>query len=317
MNEETPDETTTPSDAFGLLAHETRVRILEALTTTPRPERPVRFSTLRERVGDVDSARFNYHLGELTGHFLERTEAGYDFRRPGRRMAQAIRSGTVAGSTFDGLRPVDQSCHHCGSAVEITYRAGRVGIYCTTCDGTYGTSNYQSRTDEIPDDYGFLGLHALPPAGAADRRPTAVLDAAHRWALRNTLSVADDLCPRCGATFETVVDVCRAHDTGDCVCDACDYRHAVVYTAHCSNCTFDRRLPFGTMLVGTPAVVAFVASHGVDPTGTDYETFSTVFKTYEERVLDHEPFRGAFTFRLGGDDHTVIARADLSVESGP
>lgn len=312
----TDDETrpaVTPDEAFSLLGHETRVRILEVLATTPRPERPVAFSVLRERVGDIDSAHFNYHLGELTGHFLERTDDGYDFRRPGRRVAQAILSGAVTGNPLSDLQPVDQRCPHCGGAVEVMFHRGRVALYCTECSGTYGSSNYQVANDDVPDEYGFLGLHDLPPSGLAERTPTEAVAAAHRWSLSDTLSMASDLCPRCGGTFDDHVDVCEAHDGGDGVCERCGYRHAVIYTASCTNCTFDSRLPFGVTLLAETELQAFVTDHGINLASADYGTFTDVFKSYAETVVSADPLEATFTFAIDGDECALTVDDDLDV----
>jgi len=68
--------TLSPDDAFAAIGHEIRVHTVEALATTDRADRPVSFSELRSRVGTSDSAKFNYHLGELVGHFVERPTRG-------------------------------------------------------------------------------------------------------------------------------------------------------------------------------------------------------------------------------------------------
>lgn len=297
--------TVDPDEAFALIGHETRVGILRVLATTDRPNRPVAFSEIRDQLDDIDSAHFNYHLNELTGHFLERTDDGYDFRRPGRRVAQAILSGSVTGNPTSELTPVDQRCHHCGGPLEIMYHQERLAIYCTECAGTYLHSNHQAANDDVPDAYGFLGLHDLPPAGMAERTPTEAVEAAHRWSLLDTLSTAADLCPRCAEPFADRVDVCADHDTADGCCERCGYRHAVVYTAHCTNCAYDKRLPLGTVLAADRAVRAFLASNGFDLLDADYEAFSTVFKTYDERVVETDPLEAVFTYAVDGETCAV------------
>ncbi|WP_267643139.1 winged helix-turn-helix domain-containing protein [Haloarchaeobius amylolyticus] len=308
-------DTVTPDEAFAMIGHETRVQILEVLATTHRADRPVQFSEIRRQLGDIDSAHFNYHLDKLVGHFLEQTEAGYDFRRPGRRVAQAILSGSVLGNPISELTPVDQECHHCGGQLEVMYHRGRIAVYCTECPGIYERSNYQAEHDDVPDEYGFLGLHDLPPAGMGDRTPTEALEAAHRFTLADTLSVASDCCPRCGGTFDDRVDVCEDHDAADGCCDSCGYRHQVVYTAHCRNCTFDTRRPFGTMLVGATPLQSFVTDHGVNLSGADYETSSGVFMTFDEAVEETDPFEAVFTFAIDGDEIDLTVGEDLTVTS--
>jgi hypothetical protein len=43
-------------------------------------ENAVSFSELRDRVGTRDSGQFNYHLDQLTGHFIRATDSGYELR---------------------------------------------------------------------------------------------------------------------------------------------------------------------------------------------------------------------------------------------
>src|SRR6056297_3085653 len=61
-----------PAEAFGLVANETRLSILQALWGAE--ERPVAFSDLRRAVGMADSAQFNYDLQQLEGHFVTKVE---------------------------------------------------------------------------------------------------------------------------------------------------------------------------------------------------------------------------------------------------
>lgn len=316
---ETPDEDSpekmNPGEAFGLIAHETRIDILRVLATTDRANRPVSFSEILGQIDDVRSSRFNYHLNELTGQFIEQTEDGYDFRRPGRRVAQAILSGAVTGNQLSELTEVEQDCHHCGGSLEIMYHDGRVAIYCTECSGTYVSSNYQDAHDDVPDEYGFLGLHDLPPAGIANRSPSEAVDEAHRWSLLDTLSMVNNSCPRCSARFEEWIDVCEDHDGGDSCCDRCGYRHEVIYSAACSNCTFDRRLPFGMILIETTELQSFLTSRGFNLIDEGYEDFSAVFKNYEEDVIERDPLEVRFTYSLGGDELSLTVDEERNVLS--
>jgi hypothetical protein len=74
------------TEAFATLGNETRLSILLALWEAYEPfvaTNAVAFSELRERVGMRDSGQFNYHLDKLRGHFVRKTDAGYELRRAG------------------------------------------------------------------------------------------------------------------------------------------------------------------------------------------------------------------------------------------
>jgi DNA-binding transcriptional ArsR family regulator len=69
-NDSAPD----PSTLFALLSDETRVAILRELDDASGA---VAFADLCSRAGIQDTGRFNYHLGELRGHLVEKTTNGY------------------------------------------------------------------------------------------------------------------------------------------------------------------------------------------------------------------------------------------------
>lgn len=305
-----------PEDAFALIGHETRVQILEVLATTDRADRPVAFSEIRSRLDDIDSAHFNYHLNELTGHFLERTDEGYDFRRAGRRVAEAILSGAVTGEQPSELTTVDQTCPYCAAPLRVLYRDERVGVYCPDCPGTYGSSNFQEEADVVPDEYGFLGLHSLPPSGMADRSPTEALEAAHRWSLTDSLATADGLCPRCASTFDEWLTACGDHAT-EGHCERCGNRHAVLHSASCTNCTFDQRVPLGAAFLNDPELQAFLASHGVSVVSPGYEVFSSILDTYDEEFDSIDPLEGTLTFTVDDDSYDLAVVGEFTVEWRP
>ena len=76
-----------PAEAFGVVANETRLDILEALWRAE--DRPVAFSELHDSVEMRDSAQFNYHLQQLTDQFVAKTDDGYDLRHAGAQVVRA------------------------------------------------------------------------------------------------------------------------------------------------------------------------------------------------------------------------------------
>ncbi|WP_435175179.1 winged helix-turn-helix domain-containing protein [Halorussus sp. AFM4] len=302
-----------PDEAFAAIGHEIRVGILEALATTDRADRPVPFSALRERVGTVDSAKFNYHLDELVGHFVERTDEGYGFQPAGKRVAEAILSGAVTDDPVVELSRIDESCHYCGAPIEVTYRRERVAAYCPECDGTFGSSNVQDAEPAIPDEYGFLGNLDLPPAGVTDRTPSEIFAAAHTWSLADRLLAASDTCPRCAATFDEWIDVCGDHDREDGGCERCGNRYAVLHSASCTNCTFDQRVPFGLALLDDARLQAFLTGHGINLVSPEYERYASAVMDYEETVLAGEPFEARFTFTAGGEAISLTVDDEFEV----
>lgn len=100
-----------PTDPLTALGHELRIEILRELAAA---DGPLSFSTLRERVGERDTGRFNYHLTELCRYFVRDGAEGYQLRPAGSRVID------LAGAAGDGgvtAAPAsDGECPVCGEA---------------------------------------------------------------------------------------------------------------------------------------------------------------------------------------------------------
>ncbi|MFB6071949.1 MAG: ArsR/SmtB family transcription factor [Halobacterium sp.] len=118
-------------DAFAAVADELRVRILRELWDA---DDPLSFSELRSRVDVDDSGRFNYHLGELRGRFVEQREAGYALRFAGRELVGALHSGVFTEEASVDPQPVDGDCLLCGGELEAAYEDEQARVTCRDCD---------------------------------------------------------------------------------------------------------------------------------------------------------------------------------------
>jgi ssDNA-binding Zn-finger/Zn-ribbon topoisomerase 1 len=312
MDADPSEERLPPDEAFAALGHDIRVGILEALASSTRVERPLSFSTLRERVGTVDSAKFNYHLDEVVGHFVDRSENGYDLLPAGERVAEAVLSGAVTDEAVMDRVAIDESCPYCGAAVEVSYRGERVAAFCPSCDGAYAMSSGRIEKD-APADYGFLGYLDLPPAGLTDRSPTEVHETALRWHLSEQLLAATGTCPRCSAPFEEWLTLCEAHDPGDGTCPNCENRYAAHHSARCTNCVYSRRATFGLSLLDDTRLQSFLSGHGVNLVTPEYDTFAACVLNYDEDVHSADPFEASLTFTAGDERLTLTVDDDLDV----
>jgi DNA-binding transcriptional ArsR family regulator len=301
-----------PGEAFAALGHEIRVGILEALAGATRVERPLAFSTLRERVGDVDSAQFNYHLGKLVGHFVWRRGDGYDLTPAGERVAEAVLSGAVTGDAELELTTVEDACPFCGARLAVSYRAERVVAFCPDCEGAYDRESGRVEK-QAPEEYGFLGYLDLPPAGLAGRAPTAAHAAALRWHVSEQLLAGTGTCPRCSAPMAEWLELCENHDAAGGTCGRCENRYAAHHAARCENCVYARRATFGSFLLATTELQSFLASHGVNLAAPAYDEFAAVVMDYEEEVHRADPFEASFTFTAGGDALRVTVDDDFEV----
>lgn len=118
--------------AFAAVADPTRIAILRALAAYVREtSEPVcRFSELRKRAGVDDSGRFRYHLNRLEGHFIEKSEQGYQLTSAGGEIVAAILAGRYIDHEQLGATPLDSNCSLCDAAVVGTYEEGRIEVEC-------------------------------------------------------------------------------------------------------------------------------------------------------------------------------------------
>lgn len=298
---DTPAETLSPDEAFAVLGDETRLSMLQVLSESGEA---MSFTELREAVGLAQGSQFNYHLDKLTGHFVANTDDGYLLRQPGRRVIEAVLSGAVTDDPVLEPSPVDVDCRLCGSAIQISYRAERVELYCVGCSGQYG-ERVAERPSSFSDAGSYLGGYGIPPAGLAGRSPAELLAASSLWTHLEGVALANELCPRCGAVVDNSVTVCEAHTTEAGLCSTCDNRHAVQVRRVCRNCGFTRRGMAINILAATRELRQFVAAQGIDPIVEGYKWGWDC----AEDVHSVEPFRADFTFEVAG--------AEIVLHTGP
>lgn len=299
-----------PGEAFEVLGNETRLRILRVLGEA---DGALSFSEAREAADVEDSGRFNYHLSELVGHFVEKSNDGYRLRRPGRRIVEAVLAGAVTGEPTMARTGIEESCELCGASIEARWRAGSVEFLCTACAGKYGRAYAEDRTGS-PVEEGYLGRLPLPPAGLRGRSPTAAMRAAWTWGNLEILAISAGICPRCSATIERTPTVCEDHDPGEGLCGECGNLYAVGLHASCTNCVFETGGEFSVALTAETELLDFLTDHGLNPVApAPASRVNEVHSDYEEEVLSRDPFRARFTFEVEGDELSVTVDDELQV----
>lgn len=294
------DTTLTPDDAFAVLGNETRIDILQALGDT---NQPLSFSALRDRVGVSDSGQFNYHLGKLEGHFVQKTDEGYTLRHAGHRIREAVLSGAVTESVVIPLTQTDSPCPYCGGDTEMRYREERLMIRCTECVGAYADQRATSVAFGTHPE-GTVTLLYLPSAAVEERTGRELLEAGHSWTYTEYVSMANGLCPRCTGKIDVSVDLCTEHRAEGGLCQSCNMRFGIVGEHRCRNCDHTKRGTFVHHLFGDPAFRAFFESRGIDPLAPGWEDLPSLYN-FKEEVLDVNPFTVRFTFSAAGDELTL------------
>lgn len=300
-----PDDSSTlsPDEAFDLVGEEARLQILRALGEA---DGPLAYSELFERVEYDDSSNFNYHLEKLLGHFVRKTDEGYEPRLAGRHVVQAIFSGVVTNDPVLDRTEVDMSCMYCGAPVEMGYHDSTVLVYCAECEGQIERKNPVDQWPIESDD--IVGYVAIPPAGVYDRTPTEILEAAAVNTVADLQSITRGICPQCTAVLDESVHVCEDHDAEGRFCERCNHQFGVSVAIRCTNCTFESKSPLPAYALGTPDLLGFMIDHDVDPFVT-----SAHLSECEEEILSTEPLEARYTFSIDGDSITLIVDEDLSV----
>jgi hypothetical protein len=317
MSDGTDARTLSPDDAFAALGNEARMAILRALAEA---DAPLSFSELRERAGIRDSGRFNYHLDTLEGHFVRKTDGGYELRQAGRRVIGAVLSGAITDDPVVEPTEIDDPCPVCGAPALVAFSEGRVEHYCTECPGYYGriaASSGSVPADDASGDapeYGYLGSVRLPPAGTEGRAPAELFRAASTWGLLDLIAVGAGVCPECSAPLADSPQVCEEHGSGGGHCERCDNRHAIQVRFDCTNCLYGGEAAFGVALMADVDVLAFLATHGINPVSpSDPAAYGAALMDYDEELLSTDPFEARFTLTLEGDVLAVTVDDDLNV----
>jgi hypothetical protein len=271
-----------PAEAFSVLANDTRLTILEELWRAP--ERPVSFSQLRKQVGMRDSAQFNYHLRQLTDHFIQQEEGGYDFRHAGKKVVRAIFAGSF--NEHPRIEPfeIDGTCAECGATLQAGYDEEQIEITCTECGSLHGR-------------------YPFPPGGLKSRDREEVLDAFDQRVRHLHCLAADGVCPECNGRMDTTItpdaeDVLGLAVRVDHVCEQCHHRmHSAV----------------GLSLLDQSDVVSFYRDHGIDLCSEPYWKLTWCVSDQYTTVLSRDPWKLRVDIPLDDETLSVTLDDDLAV----
>ena len=305
---ETEHTTLSPDEAFSVLGNETRLEILRTLGAS---DGPLMYAELYERIEYDDPSNFSYHLNRLVGHFVRKTDDGYDLYDAGRRVVEAVVSGAVSDTPVVEPTEAEKDCPFCGAPVAVGFQHGRVEQSCTECAGLVRFADSGGRRFT---EYGSLGFFLLPPAGVRGRSPQEMLEAAWTWRHADFLTDSAGVCSRCSAKLETSVDVCETHDAGTGVCDECERRYALRFDLYCPNCNYDPKSIAPGVLLSNTELLAFLTAHGINPFAPDsLNRASRALAEYDEEVVSTDPFEARITFTVDEDSITLTLDEGLSV----
>lgn len=279
-----------PNEAFELLAHDLRFRVLETLNEA---DEPLAFSELRVRVGVDDPGRFNYHLGKLTDRFVRSDAEGYELATSGRRVVGAVLSGGYTKALDADPVETDAACLLCGSEMETRFRDDGIEIQCRECDSSYTNTPI--------------------PAGIFDGvAPEDVPPVVDRW-LKRIHSTADyGFCHNCDGEVDFTIVVAGGENVPEWLDEEGADEEEAAVRYECERCNTNWYSSFSYYVVFHPAVVGFYYEHGVDVRTTPYWDLDGIGPD-AATVVSREPLRIDLSVALGAETAVFTFDEDLNV----
>ncbi|MDX1746701.1 MAG: helix-turn-helix domain-containing protein [Halobacteriales archaeon] len=301
-------------EAFSALGNETRLSILLALWEAYEPfgeTNAVPFADLRKRLGMRDGSQFNYHLKQLTGLFVRKTDDGYELHRAGHQLVRTIIAGAgFEDPAFERIES-DRDCRLCGAPTVLTYQKGWLFNICTECEGAFKIYD-----DEFPD--GTLDALEPNPAGFVGRSPGELFDAAVIHAFSEVLAAIEGVCSACSGPMEGWLDRCEDHAT-EGVCPNCKRHDALLGKFRCEVCKHSMGVPVWGLVRYHPATVAFFYDHGV-PLLYDAGSFRNLVPghvdppaTTTDELVSEDPPRVRVTIEHEGEQLRLTVDEALAV----
>lgn len=285
-----------PEEVFALLSNDTRVRILQSIWETD--DEKATFSDLREAVGVRDSGQFNYHLNELVGRFVIKTEEGYELTQAGRQINGAIEAGTyTAEGSLDAIA-LEDPCPTCGGDRTLHYEDETVQVECGSCFVSYQFS--------------------VPPAVFAGCDREAIPRVAGQYLETTIQHITGGFCPFCdGSVVPTVEPVSEVEPDTEPPENGSEggiepEREFPVITYSCQQCGAEPTLWPSIAFLDHPAVVSFYYERGVNVQDHIVWDFADADPDYQT-VWSQEPLRANVTYTCDGDELTLIIDEGLSV----
>ncbi|WP_232703473.1 winged helix-turn-helix domain-containing protein [Halobacterium wangiae] len=270
-----------PEAAFALLSNDLRVAMLRALGEAADP---LAFSELRERVGEADSGKFNYHLGKLTGNFVTQGDDGYELSLAGRRVYGAILSGQYTADASVDPFEFEGPCPFCGHETLVAeYADERARLYCPDCEV-------------------WRNEFSFPPASLDQFERAALPAAFDRWMLATVVKVLQGFCANCGGRVD-----------GTLVPTESDLPMDLAARFECRRCGDELRSSPTLPVLFDPTAVAFFEAHGVDVFADPSWRYFGPDDEFAVSTADGDEPTATVRVALGDDELTATVGPDVRV----
>lgn len=235
------------TEIFRLLADDTRVDILRAVAVAQYELEQVgsgaaelAFSEIYDHVEVENTSKLSYHIGELAGTYLRKSDDGYSLTHAGERIVRFILSGNYKQSGPFGPESVDGVCVFCGAeALEASLSHQFFRIDCAACE--------QQVTGQ-----------PITPAQAKTRDSDAFVESVKLRSANDLNQIRRGMCPECSAHLSADVVAVPESPLPDA--------DSFVVTSSCEECLREYNSPLTYSVVYHPASIAFHWDRGIDVT---------------------------------------------------
>lgn len=286
-----PRDFETDAEAFGVLASETRLRMLCAVSAYwGREGESMPYSTLQDAVDVPDSGKFNYHLDRLRGRFLQKERGGYTLTGQATRVLDP-----VAAKRFHDVENDRQSvagrCPICGGGLEV----GCHWNFYLGCENCWEPHLYQRH---------------VAPAALEERDWRDRMLAVERSRRHAVAAMLEGTCSACGGPtgfrFHRLVDPYERAGT-----TMKTYRAV----ADCRTCVEHWAGSVGRFLLAHPAVREYCDDHGVDLDAEAFWRHEWTLTDLTTRARNDEPLEIEKVATVDDCRLAVVFSADGSVET--
>jgi len=279
------------AEAFGILADETRLRILLAVHRFRwREGDSISYAELQEAVGVEDNGRFNYHLDRLRGEFLQEQHGGYVPKSQSLPVVELLRTRRHR-ETYVFVTPVDAYCPRCGGRLGVGYD-WKLYLGCMECYDRYVYRDPAPAVVEKREDPREL-MREFDPAV---RRRVGVL--------------FGGICPDCGdeivSRFEWIADPFEEEPV---------QMLTIRFELSCTTCRLGWLGSIGDFLLAHPTVRDYCDEHGIDRDARPFWAYEWVLTDLTTTVCSDDPWEVEKVATLDGCRLAVVFDDDGAVET--
>lgn len=283
-----PDTESAPEDAFALVGHEIRAEIIQVLS----PGIDLSLSEVRARLdADVQPSQLHYHLEQLVGHFVRKTDEGYILNGVGNRLRWTLSAGSLNRQGEQMAVAANFNCYDCQTPAEaiFIFDNSRVRLVCPDCEYQYMVDYYDMPLDVFEDE-------------------AAAFAHFRRYMVLRNFFWAQSICPNCANPLSPTL----LEHPESTVLDHQE-RLKVIINQPCDRCGAGWWQSVGMGLLTDPGLRSFCAEHGVDVLSTPHWEFEFAITDNHLTIRSTDPWEVALAVTFDGDTLELVIDGDLNV----